>query len=141
MGFGLGVVFLMLAAGCATLPPPPSLHGTSWVVESLDQGGLIANVEITMAFDPAGGVAGSAGCNRYQGATELADGAITFGSLATTRRACAPAVMDQEGRFLEALRRTVAYALDDRGFLELYDAAGRPVVIAGPAPQPDSETP
>ena len=57
----------------------------------------------TLVFPELGKVAGSGSCNRFVGAAEIGEGTIRFGELATTRRACLPAVMDQETRYLKAL--------------------------------------
>lgn len=140
----LGVVCVLWSAACATLPSTtPPLAGTSWLVEDLEGRGVIDRAQTTLVFDADGGVVGSTACNRYRGPAEVTepDGTLTFGPLATTRRACPAAVMDQEQRFLDALGRTVRYAIDDRGFLLLYDAAGTLVVTASPFTEPDSETP
>jgi len=49
-------------------------------------------------------VAGSGGCNDYNGSYTLNGTAVTIGPLASTKKACEQAVMDQETEFLTALQ-------------------------------------
>ena len=49
-------------------------------------------------------VSGSAGCNDYNGSYTLTGTSLVVGPLATTRKACDQAVMDQETAFLTALQ-------------------------------------
>ncbi|MBB5235282.1 META domain-containing protein [Deinococcus budaensis] len=50
-----------------------------------------------------GRVSGSGGCNRLSGSVRASGDALTFGPLAVTRMACAPAVNAQEQTFLTVL--------------------------------------
>jgi heat shock protein HslJ len=59
---------------------------------------------LTATFTPDGKVAGSAGCNDYNGAYTLDGTSLTVGPLASTKKACDQAVMDQETQFLTALQ-------------------------------------
>lgn len=57
-------------------------------------------------------VSGSTGCNRINGNIELgAERSLTFGPLATTRKACAAGSIEPD--FLQALVRTRAFAVND----------------------------
>lgn len=55
-------------------------------------------------------VGGFSGCNRFTGSYELSDEELRFSQLASTRMACVEG-MEQEQRFLEALRRTIRFTL------------------------------
>ena len=55
---------------------------------------------------------GSGGCNRLFGAATVAGDSLTFGDIGTTRMACAPAVMEQEQKFLAALAATRSFRFD-----------------------------
>ena len=79
------------------------LAGTEWVLETLAGEALAHDVRPTVAFDAEGKVAGNGGCNRYFGAYAVDGDAIAVGHLGATQMACAPEVMDQEDRFLDAL--------------------------------------
>ena len=82
------------------------LGGVEWVLRGFDQDDLVpAAPRVTLTFDHER-IAGSAGCNRYEGRV------IAGGSpgdievdrrLAATEKACAPEVMRIEERYLAAL--------------------------------------
>ncbi len=61
---------------------------------------------LTLDFSTASGqrrVSGYSGCNRYAGSYALKNGALSFGPLASTRKACSPAARDLENAYLGAL--------------------------------------
>lgn len=70
----------------------------------------VAGSTLTMKFDN-GQVSGSAGCNTFSGSYTVEGDELTFGPLATTRKACAdPAIGQQETDFLAALGNTKSYS-------------------------------
>jgi hypothetical protein len=102
-------------------PPPPSPPAA---------GTLITESVPTMLYEPGRAIRGHAGCNRYSaemvqhqvGSTRSR--APLFPVIALSKMACAPARMQLERRFVEALRRTVQ--ITPRGNeLLLQDARGR----------------
>ena len=93
-------------------PTAQSLLGTEWTLEDLSGAGVLDRLQTTLAFPQAGRVAGSSSCNGFPKSVENGDGAIRFGQLATTRRACVPAVMDQEGKYLKALEESERAAVE-----------------------------
>jgi len=100
-----------LATGCRSTEsaaPAASLIGTSWLAEEIDEQRVLERIESTLSFDSAQRITGQAACNRYFGALELGEGTIRLKPAGTTRMACAPAVMDQESRFLAAQKDLVA---------------------------------
>jgi putative lipoprotein len=103
---------------------PPSPVGR-WLAEDIGGRGVIDRVQTVLEIDAGGVVTGSGGCNRIHGTATIAGERITFGQIASTRMACPPAVMDQESKFLLALRDTRSFQLDlQRHKLILFDAAG-----------------
>jgi heat shock protein HslJ len=106
------------------------LDGTAWTVARYLDGGALADIPAEVHADlvfAAGGVSGSAGCNRYTGAFDASGDAIVFGPLATTLMACPPPASEVEAAYLAALRAVTAYAVTaDR--LVLLDASGAAVV-------------
>ncbi len=76
--------------------------------EEIDEQRVLERIESTLSFDSAQRITGQAACNRYFGALELGEGTIRLKPAGTTRMACAPAVMDQESRFLAAQKDLVA---------------------------------
>ncbi len=94
-------------------PTEESLLGTEWLLEDLGGAGVLDRVQATLAFFEAGRVAGNASCNRFTGSASIgSEGAFKLGQLASTRRACVPAVMDQETKYLKALESAERIALD-----------------------------
>ena len=84
---------------------PSGLSGTSWRLEDLSGTGVLDHVQATLALAADGAVSGNASCNQFHGTATVTGSPVSFGTLATTRKACAEAVMNQEQRYLEALRR------------------------------------
>jgi heat shock protein HslJ/membrane-bound inhibitor of C-type lysozyme len=101
-----------------------NLLNTIWRVEDIDQGGVIDMSMITIGFPEEGRLVGNAGCNNYFGSVAVTEDSIDLSPAGITRRACAPALMNQERRFLDALQAVVKFAIDDDTWLVLYDETG-----------------
>jgi heat shock protein HslJ len=100
------------------------LVGTDWLLEDLAGRAVLADVRATLAFPADGQVAGVASCNRFTGTVSVRGDSVAFGPLATTRMGCAPAVADQETRYLAALRDAHRLRRDGPSlFLEVRGAA------------------
>ena len=95
-----------------TAPAAQSLLGTEWLLEDLGGRGVLDRVEATLAFPEAGRVTGNGSCNRFTGSVEIGGGTIRFWQVASTRRACVPAVMDQEAKYLKALEGAERVAME-----------------------------
>lgn len=75
----------------------------------------------TLVFGPDGSVAGSSGCNRLTGSYAIEGGhSLSFGPLATTRRACPPPLMALESLVLAQLEAVEGVYVRDGETLELY---------------------
>jgi heat shock protein HslJ len=84
------------------------LDTRAWTLSTLNGQPLVPGAAITIQF-LEGQLAGFAGCNDYSGrytAVDNGDGtfALTIDSISTGRRACPPAIMDQENAFVNALQ-------------------------------------
>lgn len=100
-----------------------------WLAEDVDGGGVIDNLQSVIEIAADGQVGGTGGCNRIGGQAVIEGTSISFGSMFSTEMACAPAVMDQEGKFLDALGRVASFRRDEaRGKLILLDAAGKEII-------------
>lgn len=105
-----------------------ALAGTSWNVISYNNGkggvvSVLADTSVTTNFGTDGDVSGAGGCNPYFGPYKTQASLIQIGPLASTRRACPEAIMDQENLFLIALQSAAKYEIDD-DMLELRRADG-----------------
>lgn len=103
------------------------LEGPTWLAEDIKGGGVIDNAQSTLVFASGGRVTGSGGCNRLFASVNVAGDALSFGGVGTTRMACAPALMDQEQKFLGALAATRTFRFDGP-YLRLYDGNGAELV-------------
>ncbi len=103
------------------------LVGPAWRVEDLNGGGVIDDSQTSIEFNAEGRVSGIAGCNRYSADYTTREGTLSFGEAAVTRRACAPAVGDQEKKFLELFGAIDRYTFDGDGSLLLKTADGRTI--------------
>jgi heat shock protein HslJ len=118
---------IVLAAACRSAAPsrpsaaPPEVAGTSWTVSEIEGTPTltVAPPRVEFTTDAA---AGSTGCNSFRAPVERRDGSLRFGATAVTRRACAPAIMEQETRFLSALAAVQSYRRD--GAMLLLEGAG-----------------
>jgi heat shock protein HslJ len=121
LGIALWYTVVVLA-GCASKPTRDSspievtstavsaerLAGTEWLLEDLGGTGVLDDAQATLSFPKdfvtLGKISGNASCNRFTGGATIDSGSIHVGPLAITRMACAPAVNDQEMRYLKALQ-------------------------------------
>ena len=99
-------------------------RGAEWVVEDLAGEGIIDRSHITLRFMEDNRVAGRASCNRYMGGYNLTGEGLSFTPLASTMMACAPALMNQERRFLGLMEQVVDGRIDREGALVLRTADG-----------------
>jgi putative lipoprotein len=122
--FVLSMVYQSVAAGAE----PKSLNGR-WLAEDIRRGGVIDRIQTILEINADSSVSGTGGCNRFTGRVSIAGKRITFGPIASTRMACTPAVMNQEGEFFMALRDVRAWRIDAvRHKLLLLDGNGNPVI-------------
>lgn len=102
----------------------------SWVVGG-QQKQLLQDSTILIAFDPSGKVAGFTSVNRFTGTYSFdADGRLKWppAGFAVTRMAGPPALMAQERAFLESLRRTSRYKVEDQQLI--LESTNSSVVLA-----------
>ncbi|MBA4013127.1 MAG: META domain-containing protein [Phenylobacterium sp.] len=117
-------------SACATAPSPPSsggggaLVGSEWRLEDLLGGGIIDRSHLTLTLAKDGSAAGSGGCNRYFGTWTQTGDKLTIGKMGSTMMACAPSLMEQEGKYLKALESASAYSFTADGALLIATAAG-----------------
>lgn len=105
----------------------PGLTGTNWRVSDLNGVGVVDNSKTSILFTSDGQVSGTAGCNLFSGTYSTRNGTLNFGPLAVTRRACVPALGDQENKFLDLMSKVEHYEIDASGNLLLKTSDGRTV--------------
>jgi heat shock protein HslJ len=91
-----------------------ALEGTAWTLDTIIDGDSastpVGSGNITFAAD--GTVSGSTGCNTFNGSYEAADGTLTIGPLATTRKGCPADLGAQETHVLAVLGATPTYTIE-----------------------------
>lgn len=123
----MGAVWLAVA-GCSLVRPDSAetpkvdLRGT-WLAEDIDGAGVIDDAQSTLEFTPEGRIAGRGGCNRYGGSVKVSGASLLIDQVFSTKMACAPALMDQETRYLAALQAVRSFRMDGSK-LVLVDATG-----------------
>lgn len=101
-----------------------TLGGVEWVVVELDGQPVLEGSRISLEFQDDQ-LSGDASCNRYAAEwTQPAPGRIRIGPARSTLRACAPALMDQERRFLQLLDRFEAATITSDNELILRTGSG-----------------
>jgi heat shock protein HslJ len=126
IGFVAVLVLLLLSFSARSVEPASKLVDVNWLAEDINDGGVINYAQTTLLIKADGSASGSGGCNRFTTKATIAGSKITFKPAAATRMMCAPAVMDQEQKFLSALERTRSYTVEaDTGKLFLHDDGGK----------------
>jgi heat shock protein HslJ len=102
------------------------LVNTQWKLVSFVQTDsetqVITSTEVTLEFGENGEATGSGGCNVYGAQYEVQGSAITFSQTINTKMACTEAgVMDQEGRYFQALQSASEFSLSDEHLTIRYD--------------------
>jgi heat shock protein HslJ/uncharacterized membrane protein len=117
------------------LPAATSLLGTAWRLDRLTGAAVQGGTKPTLEFPTEGRASGDGSCNRFNGIVSIQDGAIMFGGLATTRKACAEPVLSQEEAYLSALRESVRFEANAEA-LTIYSAGREEPLRFVPAPPP-----
>lgn len=114
------------SASAPAEPSPPSLAGV-WVLEDIGGTGVIDNARATLEFRDSARVAGRGSCNHFSGSVTVSGSTIAFSPLASTRMACAEAVMNQETRYFKALADAERYAIEGTSLLIYATGMERPL--------------
>ncbi|RZT98178.1 META domain-containing protein [Rivibacter subsaxonicus] len=110
--------------------PKPNIFG-DWLIESVETRPVIDSSPARLSFGADARVTGNASCNSLMGTFKQSGAAIAIDNVATTRRLCAEAQMEQEKRVLGAVSRVNSAALVN-GLLEL-SGDGKLLIRAAPA--------
>lgn len=114
--------------GCASDAPMLEQDNT-YQVEWIGERPLIDNSHLTLTLGADGRAYGSAGCNHWFAAYEMQGQQLSFGQAGSTRKMCAPALMEQEARFLEALGKVQRWDVSPIDQLRLWPAEGKPIRV------------
>ncbi|AYC32145.1 META domain-containing protein [Pseudomonas cavernae] len=112
--------------GCAA-DPTALEQETTYQVEWLGERPLIDRSHLTITLDKDGRAYGSAGCNHWFASYQLEGERLSFGSAGSTRKMCAPALMEQEQRFLDMLGTIQRWDVSAIEQLRLWPTQGKPM--------------
>jgi heat shock protein HslJ len=112
--------------GCASTPPQLETERT-YRVEWIGERPLIDRSQLTLTLGEDGRAYGTAGCNHWFASYRLTGDELSFGATGSTRKMCAPALMEQEVRFLDSLGKVRRWDVSPIQQLRLWPAAGEPL--------------
>lgn len=119
-------LFAATLSGCAS-DPVQLENDKTYRVEWIGERPLIDRSHLTITLGEDGRAYGSAGCNHWFASYRRDGDALRFEQPGATRKLCAPALMEQEQRFLEALGQVQRWDVSGIGQLRLWPAAGKPI--------------
>ncbi len=102
------------------------LVGQEWIVQDINQQGIIDFSRLTMTFDDQGRLSGFTSCNQYSTAYEFNE-RLDVASAITTQKVCPVATMKQEKVFLTTLADVESLDISINGALVLKTADGRTI--------------
>lgn len=115
---------LVLTRASQPAGPAPRIFGTEWLAEDIGGRGVVDTARSTLRIERNGHASGLGACNRYFASAKVEGNRISFTGIGATMMACAPALMDQERKLFQALRKAASFRVE-RGKLHLVDARGR----------------
>ncbi|WP_353386539.1 YbaY family lipoprotein [Halopseudomonas sabulinigri] len=115
------------------------LTGREWIVEDVDSKGVIDNTQMSLNFTNEGLLGGRAACNQYTTSYQLGGEGLTTQAIASTQKACAPALMNQDEHFLEVLGDVARFEIDDTGALILITTDNRTIKARAADADSDSQ--
>jgi len=122
----------LLTGACSSQPEVPSarelLTSKTWKAEDINGRGVVDFSHTTLEFSGRDKAGGDSGCNRYNTTVTFTEGdRLQFGPVSSTKKGCAPALMNQETDFFAALAAARRYTLDSE-ILMLYDEQANPLL-------------
>jgi heat shock protein HslJ len=118
-----------------------ALAGSQWELRSIDGQPLIGgDGPLVITFGHDGRVSGTTGVNQLTASYSLTPEYLTFGPLATTRRAGPPELMEQEHRIVSSLAGMCSYRLDPWS-LSIDGPFGRVDLLNTDPPAPTAPSP
>ncbi|WP_313325391.1 META domain-containing protein [Pseudomonas qingdaonensis] len=113
-------------AGCAA-EPMKLQQEQSYVLEWIGERPLIDYSHLTLTLAEDGRAYGNAGCNHWFAPYTLDGEKLSFGPVGSTRKQCAPALMEQEKRFLKALETVQRWDISPIEQVRFWPEQGKPL--------------
>lgn len=108
-----------------------SVQETTWVLTEMSGAPIPEGVEATLQFDGEA-IAGSTGCNNYNGAATFEDGTVTVSpAMAMTLMACDGPAAEVETEFVQTIPTASAFVvIEDE--LRISNDAGEQILVFAP---------
>ena len=119
-------VFGASLLGCAA-EPVKLQQDRSYLLEWIGERPLIDRSHLTITLGADGRAYGTAGCNHWFAPYSLDGEKLSFGKVGSTRKLCAPALMEQEQRFLKSLETVQRWDISPIDQLRFWPAKGKPL--------------
>lgn len=123
---GASLASFLLASGTAA--GGQALIGAKLLVEMVKGTGTLDTGQTSLMISSAGKVATTLGCNRMIGKVAVDGSNLTFGPLMSTKKACAPKLMEQEQIYARTLAEVRSYRIE--GPLTYFLAGNGEVLIS-----------
>ncbi|SEN39287.1 heat shock protein HslJ [Pseudomonas sp. ok272] len=112
--------------GCAA-EPMKLQQDRSYILEWIGERPLIDSSHLTITLGEDGRAYGTGGCNHWFAPYTLDGDKLSFGKVGSTRKLCAPALMEQERRFLNALETVQRWDISPIEQVRFWPAEGKPL--------------
>lgn len=122
----LSALALAALAGCAA-EPVKLQRERSYVLEWIGERPLMDYSHLTLTLAEDGRAYGNGGCNHWFAQYQLQGDKLSFGSIGSTRKLCAPALMEQEKRFFEVLATVQRWDISPIEQIRFWPAEGKPL--------------
>ena len=122
----LAGVAVAALVGCAA-EPVKLQQDRSYILEWIGERPLIDSSHLTITLGEDGRAYGNGGCNHWFAPYTLEGEQLSFGKVGKTRKLCAPALMEQEKRFLQALETVERWDVSPVEQMRFWPAEGKPL--------------
>lgn len=112
--------------GCAA-EPVKLKQEHSYILEWIGERPLIDRSHLTITLGEDGRAYGTGGCNHWFAPYTLEGDKLSFGKVGSTRKLCAPALMEQEKRFLQSLETVQRWDISPIEQVRFWPAEGKPL--------------
>ena len=124
----IGCAIAALSA-CSSVPSTQLQPLQSYQVEWIGERPLIDRSMLTLTLGDNNQASGLAGCNNWMAEYQLSGDRLSLDNIATTRKLCAPALMEQEQRFLAALATVQRWEFAEHQQLLLWPEQGAAIKL------------
>ncbi|WP_319542620.1 META domain-containing protein [uncultured Pseudodesulfovibrio sp.] len=116
------LLVMLLAFGCSSHEDTPTMDQKTleselvnkvWNLKNLFARDVETDTPLTLKFNADGTVEGFGGCNSFNGKYTLTGDSLSFGPMATTRKACGAALGEQEYTYLTFLATISKVKVED----------------------------